>query len=74
MKNIPYTKQLECLSNQFHLYCVVSPTTQTYIDIYDIDKFGEPISSTGRRYRAETFRKAIYKAYRLEFENKIDTV
>jgi hypothetical protein len=49
----------------------VSPTFPIYIDIYDTDKYGEAKLNTGRRYRAETFAKAVLKAYYLEFENKL---
>lgn len=71
MNNIQYTDKLEKLASRFHIYCVASPTSLIYIDVYDMDKYGEVKPNTGRRYRAETFAKAVLKAYYLEFENKL---
>lgn len=71
MNKSGYILKLEKLASRFHIYCTVSPTSPIIIDVYDIDKYGNPIASTLRRYRGESLKKATIKAYYLEFENKM---
>lgn len=72
MSEPSYALKLEKLAKHFHIYCVFAPAGEMHIDVYNIDKYGEPVSSSGRRYRAQSLQKAITKAYRLEFENTLD--
>lgn len=71
MVNISLEKKLQKLSNRFQIYCTFSPVNENLLDVYDIDKYGDVIVGSLRRYRAMTLQKAIVKAYALEFENKL---
>jgi len=71
MNDSSYADKLGKLVSKFHIYCVFSPVSSSSIDVYDIDKYGNPKINTGRRYKAETFEKAVLKAYYLEIENKL---
>lgn len=71
MSNLSIEEKLHKLASRFSIYCSFSPTEENYIDVYDIDKYGNARISTLRRYRSITLQKAVLKAYALEFENKL---
>lgn len=71
MSTITLEEKLHRLAKRFYIYCTFSPTEENIVDVYDIDKYGNSIIKTLRRYRAATLQKAILKAYALELENKL---
>ena len=71
MSELDFITKLQKLTNRFYIYCDISPVSLSIIDIYDLDKLGFARTNTLRRYKADTFEKAILKAYALEFENKV---
>lgn len=67
MNRKTYFQKLEELTNRFYVLFNASPVSDIYIDVYDFDKFGLTIEKTGRRYKSTTLKKAITKAYDVEF-------
>lgn len=63
-----FGKQFTWLSSRYYIYFEVSPTRMSIVELYDIDKFGNPIISTKRIYRGESITTAIKKAYEQEFQ------
>ncbi len=58
--------KLEALSSRFYIYFIVSPTQDAIVDIYNINKFGDPMLGSQRQYRGQNLQEAIDIAYHAE--------
>lgn len=61
-----FTQQITWLTSRFHTILEMSPTEDSVVELYNIDKFGSPVTSTGRTYKGSTLVSAIDKAYEQE--------
>lgn len=68
MASQQFQERVKWITDRFYMYVEVSPTDGTKLQIVNIDKFGTPVGSSCRIYRAETFDQAIKKAYEQELQ------
>ena len=63
-----FAKNLDWLSVRFYLFFDISPVLNPTVTLYNFDKMGNPITSTGRSYTSLTLEKTIQKAYDRELQ------
>ncbi len=67
---MPFDAQLGWLTSRFYVQFELSPTSSVRVELFDIDKLGNPILSTGRTYKAKNIEKAMTLAYNKEMKRE----
>lgn len=57
---------IEWLSMRFYVYIEMSPTQDSIVDVYNVNKYGEVKQETRRKFVAASLHDALTKAYLYE--------